>query len=323
MHRLGFAVKVLGDRVLPPLPSHDARRWRSGPHLSVSLERVAAILERLDALDVRMYRMTSDLAPYATHPDLPRFHGQVQECAEQLAMLGARARELDIRLSFHPGQYVVLNSEREEVRVLAAREIDVMAAILDGMGCGPEAVVVLHVGGGAGGRDAALARFEDGLARMGDAARRRLVVENDDRTFSLGDVLALHERTALPVLWDILHHHCHDPVGIPDGEALRAALATWPGGVVPKIHYSTPKTALEERRERDGRQVRTRYVLPPLRAHADMVDPIAFEEFVRGAARGETFDVMLEAKGKDIALVRLRDQLLARGMRWERGRLLP
>ena len=323
MHRLGFAVKVLGDRALPPLPSHDARRWQSGPHLSVSLERVAAILERLDALDVRMYRMTSDLAPYATHPDLPRFHDQVRECAEQLAAVGARARALDIRLSFHPGQYVVLNSERDDVRALAAREIDVMAAILDGMGCGPEAVVVLHVGGGAGGREAALGRFEDGLARMGGAGRRRLVIENDDRTFALGDVLALHERTGLPVVWDILHHHCHDPSGIPDGEALRAALATWPAGVVPKIHYSTPKTALEERRERDGRRVHTRYVLPPLRAHADMVDPIAFEEFVRGAAHGETFDVMLEAKGKDIALVRLREQLLARGMGWTRGRLVP
>lgn len=322
MHRLGFAVKVLGDRTHPPLASHDARRWQSGPHLGVSLDRLEAILERLDALDVRMYRMTSDLAPYATHPDLPQFHGQVEECAERLAAIGARARQLDVRLSFHPGQYVVLNSEREEVRALAARELDVMAALLDAMGCGPEAVVVLHVGGGAGGRAAALGRFEEGLARAGERARGRLVVENDDRTFSLRDVLALHERTGLPVVWDVLHHHCHDPDAIPEAEALRAALATWPAGVVPKIHYSTPKTAVEERRERDGRRVRTRYVLPPLRAHADLVDPLAFEDFLRGPAARLAFDVMLEAKAKDLALLRLREQLAARGFGWERGRLL-
>lgn len=322
MHRLGFAVKVLGNGPHPPLPSHDARRWRSGPHLSVSLDRLDAILDRLDALDVRMYRMTSDLAPYATHPDLPQFHGQVHECAERLAEIGAKARALDVRLSFHPGQYVVLNSEREEVRALAAGELDVMAALLDAMGAGPEAVVVLHVGGGAGGRDAALDRFEDGLARAGDRARARLVVENDDRTFALADVLELHRRTGLRVVWDVLHHHCHDPDGIPDREALQGALATWPAGTVPKIHYSTPRTAMEERRERDGRRVRTRYVLPPLRAHADTVDPIAFEEFLRGPAAGLVFDVMLEAKAKELALLALRERLLARGFGWERGRVL-
>ena len=319
MSRLGFAVKVLGDG---GLPSHDARRWQSRPHLSVSLERLAAILERLDSMDVRMYRMASALAPYATHPDLPQFHRQVEECAEHLARVGARARELDVRLSFHPGQYVVLNSERPEVRALAALELDTTAALLDGLGCGPEAVVVLHVGGGAGGRQAALDRFERGLELVGEAGRRRLVVENDDRAFSLVDVLALHRRTALPVVWDILHHHCHDPHGIPDGEALRAALATWPGDVVPKIHFSSPRTAMEERRERRGRRVVTRYVLPPLRAHADMIDPIAFAEFLRGPAAGLRFDILLEAKAKDLALVALRDHLLARGFAWERGELV-
>ena len=98
--RLGFAVKVLGEG---GLPSHDARRWQSGPHLRHSLEHLTAILEYLGRHEIRMYRMTSDLAPYATHPDLPQFHGQVEECADELARVGALARELDIRLSSTPG----------------------------------------------------------------------------------------------------------------------------------------------------------------------------------------------------------------------------
>jgi UV DNA damage endonuclease len=316
MHRLGFAVKVLADG---GLPSHDTRRWQSGPHLSVSLDRLDAILDRLDVLDIRMYRMASALAPYATHPDLPQFHRQLEECGEQLARVGARARALRVRLSFHPGQYAVLNSERPEVQVQAARDLDVMAALLDAMGCSPEAVVVLHVGGATGGRDAALARFQRGLELLTEAARRRLVVENDDRAFALSDVLTLHARTGLPVVWDVLHHHCHDPEGIPAGAALRAALATWPDGVVPKIHFSSPKTAVEQRRERDGRRVATRLVLPQLRAHADLIDPIAFEAFLRGPANGLRFDVMLEAKAKDLALARLREQLLGRGFGWRDG----
>ena len=301
--RLGFAVKVLGEG---GLPSHDARRWQSGPHLRHSLEHLTAVLEYLGRHEIRMYRMTSDLIPYATHPDLPQFHGQVEQCADELARVGALARELDIRLSSHPGQYIVLNSENETVVAGAVRDLEVQAALLDALGCGPEAVVVLHVGSGQGD---ALGRFEAGLARLSDAARARLVIENDDRTFSLRDVFELHRRTGLRVVWDILHHHCHDPDGIPDREALELALATWPDEVVPKIHYSTPKTALEERKRKVGRKTVTEWVLPQLRAHADMIDPIAFGQFLRDTAAGLHFDVMLEAKGKDLALLRLREQL--------------
>jgi len=127
-------------------------------------------------------------------------------------------------------------------------------------------------------------------------------------------VLTLSERIGRPVVWDILHHHCHDPERIADHEALRLAAATWPEGVRPKIHFASPKTAVEERRRKVGRRVERSLVLPQLRAHADMVDPIAFEHFVRETARGVEVDVMLEAKGKDLALLRLRDQLAARGV---------
>jgi len=301
--RLGFAVKVLGEG---GLPSNDARRWQSGPHLRHSLEYLTAVLQYLGRHEIRMYRMTSDLAPYATHPDLPQFHGQVDECAEELAEVGALARELDVRLSSHPGQYIVLNSFSERVVAGAVRDLEVQAALLDAMGCGPEAVVVLHVGSSQGD---GLGRFEAGFERLSERAQARLVIENDDRTFSLNDVLELHRRTGLRVVWDILHHHCNDPDGIPDREALQLALATWPAGVTPKIHYSTPKTAMEERRKKVGRKTVTEWVLPQLRAHADMIDPIAFAQFLRVPAAGLDFDVMLEAKGKDLALIRLREQI--------------
>ena len=302
-HRLGFAVKVLGEG---GIPSHDTRRWQSGPHLRVSLDRLDEILSYLERNGITMYRMSSSLAPYATHPDLPRFHDQVDECRDRLAEVGARARSLGIRLSAHPSQYVVLNSESEDVRAAAVRDLELHAALFDAMGLDREAVVVLHVGsGGPGGAD----RFLAGLELLSDAARGRLVIENDDRVFALTDVLDVARRTGLPVVWDILHHHCHDPAGIPDREALELALATWPAAVRPKIHYSSPKTAVEQRRRRRGRRVETRYVLPPLRAHADIVDPIAFRQFLQETAAGLEFDIMLEAKAKDLALLRLREQL--------------
>ena len=275
--RLGFAVKVLGDG---GLPSHDTRRWQSGPHLRWSLEALHGVIDYCERNRIRMYRMTASLAPYATHP----------------------------------GQYVVLNSEDPAVRDGAIRDLELQADLMDAMGLGPEAVVVLHVGGAAGGLEAGMDRFRAGLERLSDRARDRLVIENDDRTYALSHVLALHERTGLKIVWDILHHHCNDPDGIQDREALEAALATWPAGVTPKIHFSSPKTAMEERKKRVGRRVERSWVLPQLRAHADVIDPIAFEQFLRETAAGLDFDVMLEAKAKDLALLRLRAQLEVRGL---------
>jgi UV DNA damage endonuclease len=309
--RLGFAVKVLGAG---GLASHDTRRWQSGPHLSVSLDRLEAILGYLEDNAIGFYRMATGLAPYASHPDLPQFRDQPRACAERLAQLGARARKAGIRLSTHPGQYTVLNSKDERVAALAVAELEVQAEILDGMGLAPEAVVVLHVGGAAGGTAAALDRFARGFERLSDAARARLVVENDDRAFGLADVLALAERIGRPVVWDVLHHHCHDPARIPDREALALAAATWPAGVTPKVHFSSPRTAVEERRRRVGRRVERSLALPPLRAHADLVDPIAFEHFLAATVAGRDVDVMLECKAKDLALLRLREQLAARGI---------
>ena len=265
-----------------------------------------------------MYRVATALAPYASHPELTQFHSQVEEAAEELAEIGRLVRNRHIRLSSHPGQYTVLNSTDSAVQAAAVAELEVQASLFDAMGLGPDAVVVLHVGGSAGGVAAACDRFLAGLERLTDPARRRLVIENDDRSFGTADVASLAERAGLRMVWDVLHHHCHDPVGMSDRDALGAALATWPSDVTPKIHYSSPRLDIEVRKVRRGRRVEQRIVLPQLRAHADLVDPIAFEHFMRDVAVDRDFDVMLEAKAKDLALLRLREQLASRGVELSR-----
>lgn len=318
-HRIGFAVKVLGEG---GLPSHDARRWQSGPHLSVSLDNVEAIFGYLERHELPMYRFATALAPYASHPDLPQFHGQIEECASRLAEIGALAAKLDLRLSSHPGQYTVLNSEDPDVRAAAAAELEVQAALFDAMGLPAEAVVVIHVGGTARGLGESADRFLTGWELLSDRGRRRVVIENDDRSWSIAPVCELARRCGAPVVWDILHHRCHDPDVIPDREALAMASATWPAGVVPKIHFSSPRLDVGEKKRKVGRRVERRPDLPQLRAHADLVDPIAFEYVMRELGGGQDFDVMVEAKAKDLAVLRLRDQLASRGLVFSGGRLL-
>lgn len=99
LSRLGFPVKVMGRE---DLPSNDARRSTSEPHLKISLEYVDAILDYLTATKIRMYRMSSDLAPYATRPGMPQFHSMVSESRTELLRVGKKAKALDIRLSCTP-----------------------------------------------------------------------------------------------------------------------------------------------------------------------------------------------------------------------------
>ncbi len=263
--------------------------------------------------------MATSLAPYVTHPDLPQFHSQIEDCAEHLAAIGELAREFDIRLSSHPGQYTVLNSESEEVRDAAIAEVEAQTRLFDAMGLPPESIVVVHVGGAAGGKEAGADRFESAAERLSDRARERVVIENDDRTYSVKDVVPLSRRTGMKVVWDALHHHVNDPDRLSDSDALDMALGTWPAGVVPKIHYSSPRLDLSEKKRKEGRRVIREPVLPQLRAHADLIDPLAFESFLRGPLAGRDVDVMLEAKAKDLAVRRLRDQLAERGLAWHEG----
>jgi UV DNA damage endonuclease len=163
--------------------------------------------------------------------------------------------------------------------------------------------VVLHVGGIYGDRAAAMDRFVERFQRLSERARRRLVIENDEFSYTIRDCLWIHERTGVPVVFDHQHHRLN-PGGLGTEAAARLALGTWPAGVRPKIHFSSPR--LDGREVKKGKKVR--YEAPLLRHHADYIDPWTFADFV-GSIRDLHFDVMLEAKAKDLALLRLQSDL--------------
>lgn len=308
-YRLGFAVKILGAG---GLATSDMRRWQSGPHLSRSLELLGSAFDHLERIDVRMFRLSSGTIPYGTHPDLPDLHyrRQLDECADQLAALGDRARTLGLRLSTHPGQYTVINSADADLVARASADLEMDTALLDALGQGPEAAVVVHVGGLYGDRPSALDRWARAYERLSERARARLALENDDGPFGVTDVLELHRRTGVRIAYDH-HHHRTSPesVEVPPADALRAAWATWPDGVRPKVHLSSPRLDLEisERRPAGTRRVERVPVTPRLTPHADFVSPWDLVDLLR-AAPGP-LDVMLEAKAKDLAVAHARAAL--------------
>jgi UV DNA damage endonuclease len=302
--RLGFVVKPLAR---PDLKSHDGRRWQHHPHLTVSLMHFRDIIRYLADTGILMYRISSDLAPYATHPDMPEFHSQLADCLPELDQVGKTAIAAGLRLSFHASPHVVLNSPDPVQAAHSRADLINLSMILNFMGLDREAVVVTHLGGVYGDRDASRQRFVREFLMLPEVVRERLALENDDTRFGVSDTLWVHQKTGIRLVFDNLHHRLNNSLRWTAREALAACLATWTSGERPKIHFSTPRPdwlISEMPNDEQSKVRRTRWSY-----HADYVNPFEFIDFI-GAAEGlPEFDIMLEVRAKDLALLQLRHDL--------------
>jgi UV DNA damage endonuclease len=294
--RLGFACVIADSH----LRASDGRRPQNNPHLKHSLTGLLQVFDLLAELDIEMFRLPSNLIPYGTHPEYPQlaWRRQINESETEIAAIRERLLEQPIRLSFHPSQFILLNSNRTEVTKKSVEDLRWQARLLDLFGCSYEARVLTHVGGAYGDRTAAEQRLLRNIDRLPDYVRRRFSLENDDRIWTAAETLALCQQADVPMIFDFHHHRClnNNQHWLP---LLRDALSTWPNEVRPKIHFSSPKTTPAA-----GQQLN-------LRAHADFIDPFVFQDFVDCCKQANlpVFDVMIEAKAKQLALLELRKQI--------------
>jgi len=294
--RLGFSIRIFGEA---NLPSHPVSSGVGGLHLSVSLAYLRDILLYLQANRVRMYRMHSRLLPALGE----RLQEQIAECQAQLETVRDLIASAAVRLSFHPYSSVILSALNEDQAARSVALLQAHADFLDALGLGPEAVIVLHVGGVYDDPLSSRERFLRRYEALPEAVRRRVVLEQDDRRFSFADVQTIHMRSGVPLVFDTLHHDVLNPQGVPAEEALAYCLGTWPEGVRPKVHFSSPRTEL---RPLGGNG---RIKMPSWTEHADCVNPFEFIRFMERAQGLRRFDVMLEAKARDLALFKLRQDL--------------
>ncbi|MGM0399742.1 MAG: UV DNA damage repair endonuclease UvsE [Chloroflexota bacterium] len=298
--RLGFSVRVYG---WADLPSHDGRAPYRQPNLSMSLAYLRDILHYLRANDIHMYRMHGDLLPGALRLSEGEIRTRIAACRTELAALGALARDWEIRLSFHP-YGIALNTPNEDRLHRAVGYLGAQAGLLDAMELGPEAVIVVHVGGVYDDPQTSRERFVRRYEALSPSVRGRLVLENDDHRFALTDVWAIHKTCGIPLVFDNLHHLVLNPDRLPMEEAIRRALDTWPPKIRPKIHFSSPRT---EMRPLPGM---SRTKAPTWTEHSDFVNPFEFIRFLTMTEEFSPFDVMLESKARDLALLKLREDVM-------------
>lgn len=277
---LGFSVRELR---LATLRAHGLPAVQA--LLDQNMASLVAILRWNHAHDIAMYRLPANLVPFGNHDEVD---------LGRLDFSGARevpALARGMRLSVHPGHFTLV-SAGGEVWARSRRDLAYHSTLFDTLGI--EGDIVIH-GGVYRDRAGTAARIERNIESLPDEVRRRLRLENDERSWPVGDLLPICARTATPLVVDNLHHALlNDGTPLEDLPWGRIA-ATWQGraqGRAPKLHYSEQDPA-----KKAG-------------AHSAYVDADLFRRFAAAIALDD-FDVMLECKAKERALLRLRDKLSA------------
>ena len=254
-----------------------------------NLENTRRILLYSAANDIKIYRFTSKLIPLATHGDVP-YWDYAKELADEFKEIGDIVKENDMRVSAHPDHFIVINSPKKDVFEKAVLDLEYHNNIYEAMGLSDfKYKLVVHVGGLYSNKEKALEMFMEGFEKLPKYIKKRIIIENDDKSFNAKDVLKLCSSLGVPMVYDNHHNMCNPSSGENFEEMLNGIFKTWEGEYFPpKIHFSSPK---------DDKNIRS---------HADDINPNDFIEFL-GKIKGviNNLDIMLEAKNKDNALFNL------------------
>jgi len=246
-----------------------------------------------------LFRIGTQFIPFGSHPENPL--AWQEEFGAELRRVGDLARSLGLRLSFHTTNYVLLNSLRESVVHAGLAEIEYQSRVLDLMGLDASHRVVVHAGIRRPEASVARARFCQALDQLSEGARRRVVIENDEKQWSADEVALTARDAGIPMVFDTLHHQVCGGAwrDRPLAEILASVFDTWcDEDGIPKVHFSS-----QDPEKRPG-------------AHGDEVDPEELEAFLAQAETlGRPFDLMIEAKAKDLAVLHAAPVLARHGVR--------
>ncbi|KAK8003993.1 hypothetical protein PG989_003712 [Apiospora arundinis] len=274
-------------------PSDVARGQKFVEELGLANARdIVKMLRWNDKYGIKFMRLSSEMFPFASHEEYG--YKLVPFASEVLAEAGRVAGELGHRLTTHPGQFTQLGSPRTEVVRNAVRDLEYHNELLSLLSL-PEqqdkdAVMIMHMGGVFGDKEATLDRFRANYAKLSPGVKARLVLENDDVCYSVHELLPICEELNIPMVLDFHHHNIiFDKTELREGtkdimELFPRIKATWTRkGITQKMHYSEPCAGAVTGRERRKHRPRV-LTLPPC---------------------ANDMDLMIEAKDKEQAVFEL------------------
>ncbi|KAK4637597.1 UV-damage endonuclease [Fulvia fulva] len=245
-----------------------------------------------DRYNIKFFRLSSEMFPFASHPEYG--YKLAPFASEALAEAGKVIAELGHRVTTHPGQFTQLGSPRQPVIDNAIRDLEYHDELLSLLKL-PEqqdkdAVMILHMGGVFDGKEGVIERFRENYANLSQSVKNRLVLENDDVSWTVHDLLPICEELNIPMVLDYHHHNImFDADKIREGtkdiiDLYPRIKATWDRkGIKQKMHYSEPTPAAITGRQRRKHNPRVA-TLPP---------------------SAQDMDIMIEAKDKEQAVFEL------------------
>ncbi len=253
----------------------------------ICLENAEALMRSLEYCSghgIGCFRINSQILPLKTHPEVG-YSVHDLPCGKQIVAefrtCGQFARTAGLRTTFHPDQFVVLNSPKPDVVNQSLAELEYQAEVAKWVGAD---VINIHAGGAYGDKKAALQRLRTSLDRLSDKIRDRLTLENDEKSYTPTDLLDFCTSAGVPLVYDVHHHRCH-PDGLTVEEATNRAIATW--NREPLFHISSPLEGWKG---------------PKPHRHHDFIGARDLPECWYGL----DVTVEVEAKAKEIAIKRLR-----------------
>lgn len=250
-----------------------------------NLSALQHIIDYNAANEIRLFRISSNIIPFASSPvNTLEWRGIFKEALDGI---GGMIKKAGIRVSMHPGQYTVLNAQSEEVAARAVDDLNYHSKFLDSLGTDSTSKIILHVGGAYGDKKAAMQLFSARYKDLDELIKRRLVIENDDKTYHIGDVLELGASLGVPVVYDNLHNktNCCDPSKDDFYWISQCALSWQQKDGRQKIHYSQQNPS-----KRAG-------------SHSESIGVKEFLDFFVGLGENKP-DIMLEVKDKNLSAVK-------------------
>lgn len=228
--------------------------------------------------NILFFRITSDLVPFASHP-ICQFNWQ-EYFQAKFREIGNLIKTCNMRVSMHPDQFTLLNSLDSSVLENSIKELIYHSQVLDLMELDTAAKIQMHVGGVYGDKERSMERFVQRFEKLDETIKRRLVIENDDKLYTLKDCLKINAQIEVPVLFDVFHHELNCS-GETVQKAFKSFTKTWKEkDGTPMVDYSSPRI--------NGLK----------RKHAESINLKHFRNFLE-KTKPFDFDVMLEIKDKE------------------------
>jgi len=263
---------------------------------AANLQRLNRAIDFCEANDLRLYRITSGLFPFA---DDAAGDDVLKEFRDEARRTGERANRLGLRMILHPDQFVVLSSDSPEVIANSIKILSTHARVLDMLAQPRSAWAAMEIHGGKSGRAARLVEVIRGLP---EEIRSRLALENDEYAYSAAEILEVCRAASVPMVFDAHHHVCRERLESYEDPSvahfLAAARGTWPDPAWQLTHISNGRTAFNDRH------------------HSDLITEMP-------AAYRDAPWIEVEAKHKELAIEKLRAEWLGGGDGKARRRAVP